>query len=289
MLNNLSDIQKEELIEHYKSGVKITQLMLLYNTKNRHGILNYLRSRGVEIRQDQKTAVKKYCLNENIFDIVDNPEKAYWLGFLYADGYNSVNKGGIRVILSNKDISHLEKLRNFLSSNAPIKTKKGGGSYNPNGLYSTLDIHSKKLSNALNIIGCKQNKSLTLTFPTINKLLIPHFIRGYFDGDGSVYLNNVTENKYHWQTIRISICGTYEFLKSLSTELNITENNLCVYKEKRRVSNTWKYQVAGNKRIKLFYDYIYKDATVFLHRKKEIFNNFYGRRSETIISHPNIG
>jgi hypothetical protein len=52
--------------------------------------------------------------NRHIFDVIDTPEKAYWLGFIIADGYLNDNKNMLRIKLGNKDKCHLEKFIKFL-------------------------------------------------------------------------------------------------------------------------------------------------------------------------------
>jgi len=94
--------------------------------------------------------------------------------------------------------------------------------------------------NDLERLGCISNKSLILKFPTIDQVseeFIPHFLRGYFDGDGTVFMsantNGVTDVKY--QRINVGICGTFEFLDKVRDIFKL-EN--CIYKEKRKESNT---------------------------------------------------
>lgn len=59
--------------------------------------------------------------------------------------------------------------------------------------YSRIQISSKTLTADLLKLGCTPRKSLTLKFPNDGIFksndLIRHFIRGYFDGDGSVFIS----------------------------------------------------------------------------------------------------
>lgn len=94
--------------------------------------------------------------------------------------------------------------------------------------------------NDLEKLGCVSNKSLILKFPTKEQVpenLTSHFLRGYFDGDGSVFLsensNGRTDVKY--SRINVQLCGTFEFLDVVRSMFNL-EN--CIYKEKRKESNT---------------------------------------------------
>ena len=55
--------------------------------------------------------------NRHIFDIVNTPEKAYWLGFIVADGYLNIDKHMMRIKLGNQDKCHLEKFIHFINGN----------------------------------------------------------------------------------------------------------------------------------------------------------------------------
>src|SRR5699024_9205607 len=142
---------------------------------------------GVELK-NVSTYRQKYKINHNFFDEIDTEEKAYWLGFLYADGCVREDRGCFRLGLQARDVRHLEKFRESLDSNHTIKeTNKVTNEKIYYGNY--IFIHSKKLVKNLVEKGCFENKSLTLKFPSydiVPKHLIYHFIRGYFDGDGSV-------------------------------------------------------------------------------------------------------
>ena len=52
--------------------------------------------------------------NRHIFDNIDNEEKAYWLGFIVADGYLNLDKHMLRIKLGHKDKQHLIKFINFI-------------------------------------------------------------------------------------------------------------------------------------------------------------------------------
>ena len=114
------------------------------------------------------------------FEKIDSEEKAYWLGFLYADGYISFSENKIELSLAEKDVHHIEKFRDFLGINNRI-------CYRPSVKAYRLSFRSDKCKQDLINQGCTPRKSLTLKFPTSKQVpyeLIRHFIRGYFDGDG---------------------------------------------------------------------------------------------------------
>ena len=169
--------------------------------------------------------VVKQNYNEHIFDEIDTEEKAYWLGFIFADGYINSEplEGGtsykFELTLAYKDIDHLRKFANFIGYNKNI-SKKVCNRNDKEYTAARIGISSKHLWNTLNNLGCTPRKSLTLKFPNESifkdKSLIRHFIRGYVDGDGTlgVYDSKVGEYVYHNKCI-CSVLGTKGFLENL--------------------------------------------------------------------------
>jgi len=249
--------------EHYEEAK--TQVKSVYEKIQNLGevasILNvskdfvreHLRKQGVSIVNLQNIV----NVDENVFEKIDSEEKAYWLGFLMADGNISnktlSNRNRVELTLAEKDKEHLEKFKSFIQY-------KGNISYREKQKAYRVAFNSVKVHNDLNKLGCTSTKSLTLTFPEKNiiaKELIPHFIRGYFDGDGSI----LNPEKY---AIGIQILGTYSFLTSILKELNIDKK--LIKKDIRHLNNTYYISIAG-KNARMFADFIYKDATVYLERK----------------------
>ena len=133
------------------------------------------------------TMKRKYNVNDVYFNKIDTEEKAYWLGFLLADGCIHERDGQDRLslVLGIKDKNHLEKFKKSLSFEGPIidYTKKSGLFIGL--IHSYIRITSQLLVNDLAKVGCMPRKTLTLEFPIIYDELRHHFIRGYFDGDGN--------------------------------------------------------------------------------------------------------
>lgn len=138
--------------------------------------------------------VKKITLNEKYFDKIDSHDKAYWLGFLFADGYNS-NKD-IVIALKDDDIEQLGLFKQDIECNVDIKHKSG---YNAKTKKIThnerLCVNSVHMCNSLSRLGMVRCKSKILKFPNIEKQFIPAFIRGVFDGDGCIHIKNRVSKK----------------------------------------------------------------------------------------------
>lgn len=202
-----------------------------------------------------KLKIKKFTIEDDIFN-KDTENSFYIAGFIAADGCICRNNLSIR--LSSNDEDHLKKINFALGSNRNI--------YNYSGV-SALNIHSKKICEDLKRFNIVPRKSLIYTFPEWMKEhpLKHHFMRGYFDGDGSFYINNQYNKK-----VCMGIRGTSEFLTSYR---DILEKE-CQFKERSynipMPSNCEMLAYGGNKNIIKFSNFIYKDATIYMDRKFNI-------------------
>ena len=190
--------------------------------------------------------------NHEFFNEIDSESKSYWFGFIMADGHiiDNVKYGALQlgIHLSDVDLNHLKKFHKEINSNNNINFGK------KNDIKSNHS--SDMLCNDLIKMGCVPRKSLILTYPkNISNELTPHFIRGYFDGYGSTCI--------HKGRLFLDFLGTKEFLEGLNKELPI-QRNVRVKKD-----NLFILQISDINGCKILYDYMYKNATIFLERKKE--------------------
>jgi len=215
-----------------------------------------------------------YNCNHNIF-CTDTEQSFYLSGFIAADGC-IMSKGGSKILsigLSNKDKSHLEKLRNALGAENPIRDYDVKASkQNPNWkdtVKSEIKISSAQIYQDLKRFNVTERKTHTLTFPDWMKdhPLRHHFIRGYIDGDGSFY-NSIGKGKKVKQVF-FSVRGTTAFLTSLrsilETDLNLEERT----KDIRINNGIGVLEYGGNRICKSLAEYLYRDATIYLQRKKD--------------------
>lgn len=203
--------------------------------------------------------------NELFFNKIDSEEKAYWLGFMYADGYVSTTSRYIaELALAEFDKTHLEKFRDIICPNKQLNLKQK--IYKGRMYFSyRLSILNKTIVSSLIDNGCIPNKSFIITFPygKVPLTLYNHFIRGYFDGDGTVGLYN---NESRIQ-IKIS-SGSIEFLNSLQNIFSEKVNNYSKVKiSKSKKCTCYSLDKGGIKVTTNLLDYIYKDATIYLDRK----------------------
>jgi len=212
--------------------------------------------------------------DNTVFDTIDTEEKAYWLGFMYADGYVSSDGKTVELGLKGDDKEHLEKFRSFLKNKNEVRmgnAKCCGKKFSR----CRLTMVDKHFHSTLISKGCIPNKSLILTFPDkslfASEDLIIHFIRGYVDGDGCVRNNSSGYAIFE-------IIGTKEFLEGVKQFFpNILTH--IFHKDKRRPnSNTYSISIASEKSAK-FGELLYNNATIFLQRKYDKFiKNKYDER-----------
>ena len=205
--------------------------------------------------------------NHTFFDAINTEDKSYWLGFYVADGGMAKTKNTITFNLSRKDIQHLQKLATIF--NKPIKLKnihdkRTGKTYKQ----CKLSLHSKYLCTSILSLGIPRKKSdiiKTFFIDNIPTSLKHHFIRGYFDGDGSIGKIRKDSNEF-----RVTICGVHAIADYIRDEL--IKNCEIPIPNVNSQSNIFRVYFSGTERCNKFSSYLYKDATVFLERKKEIFN-----------------
>lgn len=137
---------------------------------------------------------------KNIFNNIDETS-AYWLGFLWADG--SLSKNTLELEINSKDEDHLIKFKDlFIEINEPKIYRRCRN----NAFTSRVAITCKNIAKSLRDLGFDLKGKRII--PNINKDLISHFIRGYFDGDGSCIIRNYNGNFEY----RLDISGPLEFI-----------------------------------------------------------------------------
>lgn len=199
--------------------------------------------------------------DSTVFDSIDTEEKAYWLGFIYADGSISSQTGKYSFELSLKgaDIGHLHKFNSFMKYKGDNVKLNKTSCKNKTFDRCRWVIGNKHLWETLNNYGCVPNKSLVLEFPKEeifkNKDLIRHFLRGYFDGDGCISISRKDQ-------ISCSVLGTKSFLEKY---LEYCPDNIGIQikQPKGRVS-VFSY---STKRAIDFAEFLYSDSNVYLDRK----------------------
>lgn len=253
------DLDVNSIIDSYNKGRTIKSISIACNC-SQSSILRLLRKYGVKSNPKNSSSRKrKYYLNEDFFNEINSQEKAYILGYLYADGYNNTERGAVTLTISKKDEHILYDMKQYFTE-VPIKNYVSKSGYKPGQIESRLRIDSIKISTQLERLGCGNNKSLNLQFPNFISIdMMPHFIRGYLDGDGCISISN--------NRCAVSIIGSLDFVKSFIDYVKCKLNlifHISFYKKNDSIADGY----CNNRNDCLvFLDWIYKDSKIHLDRK----------------------
>lgn len=269
----LSQELYQECKELYLQGKSILEISKTKNI-NAGTFSKKLKKDNVEIRPKFAHA-RKYDLNEYYFDQIDTEEKAYILGFIYADGNNLFQTNRVSINLSIKDEEILKKFSNIFYGKEILKYSSRKNENGQIFKYVSLNLYSKHMSQHLSTIGVMERKSHKLTFPEwLDKSLYQHFIRGLIDGDGWIYLP--TNNRESPNVGLICTRSINDFLKEYyEKEFNIKSYLAKAYKQDFDVM--CEIRVKNYHQCKIFLDWLYKDTTIYLQRKYELYQNFLCR------------
>lgn len=269
----------------YDKSIAKTSLKYGINKKT---LTRYLKEKNIPIVANGR----KSEFNRDFFDIIDTEEKAYWLGFMYADGCISAKDNLVALNISLKDIEHLKKFNKALAYKKGLnisETHQFGSTEHTNKNGETMymvctRIKDNHLWEALNSKGCVPNKSLILTFPDEKifkeKSLIYDFIRGYVDGDGTlgVYPHSKTNPKLEESLL---IVGTKNFLEGVQRYLGegflMHKTNCSEYTYRLGYSTKKAHKAA---------DMLYQHATIYLDRKYDIYINKFAALKSGKIGEP---
>lgn len=222
----------------------------------------------------------RISVDENYFENIDSPNKAYWLGFIAADGWVSSDENNpvMSIGLSIKDLNHLEKFKNDLKSTGKITQScslhKITGKY-----YATCAFSVRRLKfwNDLIKHGIIPNKSKELNFPNISDDLLKHYIRGYFDGDGCWTTDKQNTMSFgivsSVENFCIKIRNCIKKQCQLESDVKITLHN-----------NAYHFIYRDNLQTKRIYDYLYSDGGPWLDRKFEKSSAHFKARQEVELS-----
>lgn len=273
----LSEEQKEKIVNEYNNKTSV-ELAKLYGVSR--GQITKLWYDNNLIGKDRHT----YPFNYNYFEEIDSPDKAYFLGFLAADGNvfrkDSKNTQSIvKLSLKSDDKYILDVFNYYLDSKKPLHiTEKQNTNY-ISYIYS-LELVSDKIAQDLEKYNIIPHKTYEYEMIQLKDELMSHYFRGYFDGDGSISICN---NKIHSPSqYNISICGFIHNLEKMKKYLESKNIQSIIVIEKRKSKNN-KYDLPFgnlifcniNEKYK-FLKYIYQNKQdIYLHRKEYRANCFF--------------
>lgn len=251
------ELFNDDMIGHimqlYNDGISAKALGIKYSIDKRR-VQRWAKEGG--FLRTRNESHRFTFFNENYFDEINTPDKAYWLGFFYADAYNCQSTNTISIALAAKDHGHVVKLASAVD--LPLnKVIKGYSELNEIKYpTSNLKLYSKHMCTTLAKFGCPQAKSFIIKYPKwLNSDLDSHFIRGMFDGDGCLTLRNINK-EWKW-----SLVSTKECCESINA---ILLNNLNISTSLGYISktnnNTYILTTGGNEKIHKIMKWLYDDS-----------------------------
>lgn len=247
-------IKIEEIIELYEQGMPPVQIAESCNCSISN-ITKRLKKAGIKFLRDYTTRrlplrINRHKVDETFFDFINTEAKAYFLGLMFSDG--SVSKNQFYIKLKDEDI--ILKFKEELKCDYPIIYRE-----TPHKSY-TLQVSSQTLCTSLIKLGCTPNKTKTIRLPLIRDDLYRHFIRGFFDGDGCLQLQ---DKKYHCRFDLTSASKMFlEEVRPLITA-NAKSNG---YLGKETKYDVWHLNYSGHQ-VQNILDWLYKDSNFYLQRK----------------------
>lgn len=204
----------------------------------------------------------KRKFNRSIFHVLDTEEKAYWLGFILADGYINEDKNFLRIKLAQVDEKHLQKFCLFIEEPDDVIKHDTGGAYTKNNICSFVEFDSKELIQDLKLYNLYQAKSENeqpIDMP--NEQMELAYLRGMIDGDGHV------ENGYFKYVGSLESC---QYIKNkFSKWYDFKNENKYIYKH----GTIFSFEIRS-KQVNEILKKIYNNATIYLDRKYQTVQNF---------------
>ena len=262
-LSELTEQEKDAIIErYYKKDMTVKDLARFYKLTNRT-LPALFKEKGIDSHKKNR-----YSLNEHYFDKIDTERKAYWLGYLYADGFVG-NSHFNNIVFAQKqsDGYAVEQFANDIDFTGDLRITKGSGGFGGQP-QKVLNFSSKIMVNDLKKWKMETCKSMTMKdLPPIDLEFMRHFIRGYADGDGSVSMNikHVHKDRKNVYSHSFSMIGTEPFLQKIADILPVRTNFTNSRTPEMKYLNVW-----HNGDMEAMFHYLYDDATFYLVRKYNV-------------------
>lgn len=227
----------------------------------------------------------KYTYDITVFDNITTPEQAYWIGFIWSDGYvmKRERKIGIeyamKLTLSKQDFEHLEKFVKFMKSNLPIQEyeRRKSSFENSQGEARVLINSSefgKKLYYDFGIVPFRNDPKKTIE--RIPNELYKYFIMGILDADGSFTFYETVDKKSLRKKANLSFQSVEKliwFIRDYLYDNNFIQTKQKYYKRHEgRDGDSFAYRLSGVPQVTAILDYMYSDEEILkfcLKRKHE--------------------
>lgn len=266
-----TDSEEEQIAKIYLAGYSMRRIARTYGIKNSKTVIQgVLERQGITPRPPEETS-RIYSLNPHKFDSIDCEASAYWLGFVLCDG--GINRRTLYMSQKYTDAYHLEGLKSFLESESPVKTvphRIKEKSYD----ISEINFTHKHLAKRMRELGLSPHKrNWEAAIGSIPGNLAHHFIRGIMDADGSVGKSPPS----------VGFCSQESMLAWIRKVLaqNCETNPDLKIQQHTKSKKTYYLMYSGGRQSRRIAEFLYRDASVFLKRKREIVDNWKKPQSRT--------
>ena len=260
MKTDLTNLQKL-----YSDGYSLNDLQKILGV-HRSTLSGYLKESGIHVNYQEKSK----NLNQNYFNQIDSEDRAYMLGFIFADGSINLDYNRLTIDLSIQDQDILVKFSTILYGRNHVKVYTRN-----NRKYCKLDINSKTICNQLLKYNLTENKTFTAQYPEmIDRSLNKHFIRGLIDGDGCIYLPS--NNRSSPLVALIATRAMNDTVsKILDSVLNLKSYVCKVHGQD--ISIMSELRIKNYHRCKILLDWLYRNSSIHLDRKYNRYLTFLSR------------
>lgn len=235
--------------------------------------------------------ISKRRVRHDFFKNITTELQAYLLGFYAADGSSDEKRKTLRVCLQEGDSEIVYLFKDIISPDARlytitprIVTGRNGAKVQGHESFG-VDITSSILVQDLVNLGYGYNKShKELHLPNISKDLIPHFIRGYFDGDGCItgWLA-IEKGKSDRFRYKFDICGKTESLLDEIIKF-FADHDIKVNKNYLKRDNMWRISTSSKREMEKLYHLLYDNSNFYLSRKFNKFNYYVNTEVNQLIA-----
>lgn len=263
-IQTFTDDQINKAVEFYRDGLTAKEVGKCLDMSEA-SVFRFLEERGIKRRKIE------YECNDELFGDLNNEWNLYWFGFILADGY--VHPKHLSINLGLKDRDHLERFRRHIRYNGPIReVEHYREEWGKLSRHVELRISRKKLVRDLVKHGIWDfKKGGCEALEKLNDEQLRVVLRGFFDGDGSIHLNS--RGWFTWY-----ICGPYK------RQLEYFMSRCPVVNRHNAIGRPMKYRISygGNRIVSAICEWLYKDAMIYLPRKKEIYDNSLSEWKKTM-------
>lgn len=236
---------------------------------NPSSISKFFKKNNIQGVYKSKFGKCKTELDVNFFEHINTPQKAYWLGYVCADGHVYKNKQGTTcgINLVSKDKEIIEKFKTDIKSDYKITLVNHLHKHILEPYYYT-HISNFYFAQHLINLGITNQKSDILVMPKIEEKFYSYFFAGLFDGDGCICFHKGRNR------LLVNLVSTKEILHFLCDYLNqkLDLKIHKIYKVKCKKNNVFKFYIYSEKNVMKFLHFIYQDSTFqYMSRKYDLY------------------